>query len=248
MALPSISGVPPSIDQQDHVSFSLEVPKCPWSRASVRLPFSPSLLSRSLPSLLCSERETRDTSQTKTLERMEAGGDEDGEKEAAAAGAQELAGRVPQLEAPHIQPSSPHGRRSRHGSSEERGGGAGSPPGAGPISRHVVRGGRPRPAALAAARGAAGRPRPTARGAGRGAADAAGRARPPEHRPDRATDWAWRPPQAAVLVAQRPTRPTAREAAAVTTTRLAMPEPVVEKAPLPPKSEYCGSSFHQFRT
>ena len=107
-------------------------------------------------------------------------------------------------------------------------------------------GGRPRPTALAAARGAAGRPRPTARGAGRGAADAAGRARPPEHRPDRAADWAWRPPQAAVPVAR--TRPTAREAAAVTTTRLAMPEPVVEKAPLPPKSEYCGSSFHRFRT
>ena len=104
-------------------------------------------------------------------------------------------------------------------------------------------GGRPHPAALAAARGAARRPRPTVRGAGRGVADAAGRARPPEHRPDRAADWAWRPPQAAVLVAQRPTHPTAREAAAVTTTRLAMPEPVVEKAPLPPKSEYCGSSF-----
>ena len=97
-------------------------------------------------------------------------------------------------------------------------------------------GGRPRPTALAAARGAAGRPRPTARGAGRGAADAAGRARPPEHRPDRAADWAWRPPQAAVPVAR--TRPTAREAATVTTTRLAMP----------PKSEYCGSSFHRFRT
>jgi len=32
---------------------------------------------------------------------MEAGGDEDGKKEAAAAGAQELTGRVPQLEAPH---------------------------------------------------------------------------------------------------------------------------------------------------
>jgi hypothetical protein len=31
---------------------------------------------------------------------------------------------------------------------------------------------------------------------------------------------------------------TAREAAAVTTTRLALPEPVVEKAALPPKSEY----------
>ena len=109
-------------------------------------------------------------------------------------------------------------------------------------------GGRPRPAALAAAHGAAGRPRPTTRGAGRGGADAAGRAHPLEQRPYRAADWAWRPPQAAVPVAQRPTRPTAREAAAVTTTRLAMPEPVVQKAPLPPKSEYCGSSFHRFRT
>ena len=145
MALPSISGVPPSVDQQDHVSFSLEVPKYPRSRASVRLPFSPELLSRSLPSLLCSERETRDTSQTKTLERMEAGGDEDGEKEAAAAGAQELAGRVPQLEAPHSQPSSPHGRRSRRGSGGERSGGAGSSLGAGPISRRVVRGGAASP-------------------------------------------------------------------------------------------------------
>ena len=65
---------------------------------------------------------------------MEARGDEDGEKEAAAAGAQELAGRVPQLEAPHIQPSSPHGRRSRRGSGGERGDRAGSPAGAGPIS------------------------------------------------------------------------------------------------------------------
>ena len=147
MALPSISGVPPSIDQQDHVSFSLEVPKCPRSRVSIRLPFSPSLLSWSLPSLLCSERETRDTSQTETLERMEAGGDEDGEKEAAAAGAQELAGRVPQLETPHSQASSPHGRRSRRGSGGERGGGAGSPAGAGPIStaRGARGGGRPRP-------------------------------------------------------------------------------------------------------
>ena len=143
-----------------------------------------------------------------------------GQRRRAAAGAQELTGRVPQLEAPHSQSSSPHGRRSRRGSGGERGGGVGSPPHAGPISRRVVRGGRPRP---------------TARGAGRDVADAAERARPPEHRPDSAADWAWRPPQAAVLVER--TRPTAP--AAVTTTWLAMPEPVVEKAPLPPKSEYC---------
>ncbi|XP_066374070.1 probable clathrin assembly protein At4g32285 [Miscanthus floridulus] len=56
---------------------------------------------------------------------------------------------------------------------------------------------------------------------------------------NRAANWAWRPPQATVPVVQRPTRPTAREAAAVTTMWLAIPEPVVEKAPLPPKIEYC---------
>ena len=109
--------------------------------------------------------------------------------------------------------------------------------GAGPAGNAAA--GRARRSALAPSRGAwcaGGRPRPTARGAGHGVADAAGRARPPEHRPDRAADWAWRPPQAAVPVAR--TRPTAREAATVTTTRLAMP----------PKSEYCGSSFHRFRT
>ena len=112
--------------------------------------------------------------------------------------------------------------------------------GAGPAGNAAA--GRARRPALAPSRGAwcaGGRPRPTARGAGHGVADAAGRARPPEHRPDRAADWAWRPPQAAVLVAQRPTHPTAREVATVTTARLAMPEPIVEKAPLLLKSEYC---------
>ena len=133
-----------------------------WSRACVHLPRVSPFSRRS--SILKKKPETQ------TLERMEAGGDEDGEKEAPAAGAQELMGWVPQLEAPHSQPSSPHGRRSRRGSGGERGGGVGSPPHAGPISRRVVRGGRPRPTALAAARGAAGRPRPTARGAGRGGA------------------------------------------------------------------------------
>jgi hypothetical protein len=44
---------------------------------------------------------------------------------------------------------------------------------------------------------------------------------------------------------------TAREAtaaAAVTTTRLAMPEAVVEKAALPPKSECCRSASHRLHT
>ena len=56
--------------------------------------------------------------------------------------------------------------------------------------------------------------------------------------------WTWGPR----VLKGWPSCRTAREAAAVTTTRLAMPEPVVEKAPLPPKSEYCGSSFHRFHT
>ena len=56
--------------------------------------------------------------------------------------------------------------------------------------------------------------------------------------------WTWGPR----VLKGWPSCRTAREAAAVTTTtRLAMPEPVVEKAPLPPKSEYCRSAFHRFR-
>ena len=134
MALPSISGVPQSVDQQDHVSFSLEVPKCPCvilvvRKSSVSCVRPSPLLPRVscfLPSLFSSENKRHET-----LERMKAGGDEDGAKEAPAAGAQELTGRVPQLEAAHSQPSSPHGRRSRRGYGGERGGGAGSLAGAG---------------------------------------------------------------------------------------------------------------------
>ena len=45
-------------------------------------------------SVLKEKQETRNLS-NRNLERMEAGGDEDGEKEEPAAGAQELMGRVP---------------------------------------------------------------------------------------------------------------------------------------------------------
>lgn len=56
--------------------------------------------------------------------------------------------------------------------------------------------------------------------------------------------WTWGPR----VLKGWPSCRTAREAAAVTTTRLSTPEPVVEKAALPPKSEYRRSAFHRFRT
>ncbi|XP_066319416.1 rhamnogalacturonan I rhamnosyltransferase 1-like [Miscanthus floridulus] len=51
--------------------------------------------------------------------------------------------------------------------------------------------------------------------------------------------WTWGPR----VLKGWPSCRTAREAAAVTTTRLAMPEPVVEKAPLPPKRIYRNNGY-----